>query len=1051
MSNENPPFNNLNYLIHHIFLPPQLPQQDDGSLQADRALCARVIQEASSFHDVLVSTDDLHKWGAITKMLIHLGRIQQSMDDLTGMIGNMRIGDTLIIPIAAQNSAVILRKKREHTVVECFEVDPPNSEIMATTGRLVCVYPHAAIGVPNITFEHSTFLRELASFLTNMAVDILPDSEAFARKAGIQVDEFRDSASGHYIVHLLPAILRGYAGTFPADVYRTRKRIRNEILWDNARAPWRRNPIWLTIRVAIQSTLKKDPDSADTLYKSFMRVALRHARKDRSPRHQTPSISPQLQDLAIAASAAATDLLELRWDSIRHEQAKSSGWAPATLDLEQDTLLSLSNSKDYIVQRIAQEGIRTAVNRSQPTEPARTCQTDDFRTLTSATLRDAFSGDKDVFLALADFEASVQRNIDTWVSAYREESDCAVIATCIKEYDAAAQRHYKDDPESQLMRLLVIFDLWVALDKLAVFHHPELRDYSPEVPLDILEPLLIRKALPLERAICVQRYLRHRHRNLRATHGSVFTDDTGAMTFAARYFASSAELQDLYRKILDDAETHRAAKITELGRVGEYNSFLEQATAHGRCDYWEDRWGNQRHSSGCTKCYLMTRAAEMKIRVYEWPLPSKTADAQNVVFKLCVPTTFRIWRDITSMILGDICVVEPSDPAQIATTLDGFGGLQAYLSVAGLPRVTYASYTKSFLISHYRDRTVATATVGDICVPNGLKYRLHDGLRHCCLASQDQAHASLNLHEHISFGSLRSGGRLQWLNITRELRMRVLAFHHTEVHTLFAQAASQIGPISADDIAEWHVELAEHAFGQLLLDELESLLSDTRDNWSNATTVQTIVFLLCRWLVSAHIHTDLVVRGCLLLREARNVMYGWMCVLVAQLQGFTDQAMVTDFQNRICTVAAICRATYDVDPIYFDHVLSSEDDVSLIIQCSIIIHDHSPPRSTDINGPLRTLLLRDRRLSHSIEAFLKARIESNHAGLDNAVQLEWPGYHPDGPWVFSSGANQCWASTQTASVAGADPQVIDINIRDGRLLVDGKPHQEKRTRLGCSP
>ncbi|KAJ7128318.1 hypothetical protein C8R44DRAFT_850853 [Mycena epipterygia] len=1097
MSNENPPFNDLNYLIHHIFLPQQLPQKDDSSFQADRVLCARVIQEASSFHGILVSTDELQKWAPVTKMLIHLGRIQRSMDDLAGMIGNMQIGDTLIIPIAAQNAAVILRKKREHTIVECFEVDPPNNEIMATTGRLVCMYPHAAICVPNITFEDSTFLRELASFLANMAVDVLPDSEAFARKAGIRVDEFRDSASGHYIVHLLPAILRGYAGTFPADVHRTRKRVRNEILWDNARAPWRRNPIWLVIRVAIQSTLKQDPDSTDTLYKSFMvylmtqilRTATEKAvssellfcMRAKIARRVTklPSISPQLQALTIAASGAATNLLELRWDTIRGEQAKSSNWAPATLDLEEDTHLSLFNSKDYMLQRIAQEGVRTAVVRSQPTEPARKCQTDEFRTLTSATLQDAFSG-KDVFLALADFEASVQNNIDTWVSGHREESDCAVITTCIKEYNAAAQRHYKDDPEGQSMRFLIVFDLWVALDKLTIFHHPELRDYSPEVPLDILEPLLIQKALPLERAIYIQRYLRGRHRNLRPTHGSVFTDDTGPGTFAARYFASSAELQGLYRKIVDDAETDRAAKITELGRAkGEYNSLLEQATAHESCDYWEDGLGNQRHSSSCQKCHLTNRAAEMKIRVHEWPLPSKTADAENLVFELRVPTAFRIWRDITAMILGDICAVKRSRPAEIETMLAGYAGLKVYLSPTGLPRVTYASYTKPFLVSHYRDRTVATATTGDICVPNGLKYRLYDGLRDCwatasftctlhdtctpalpssspyfpsahtiastlhtpnsVLASQDQAHASLNLHEHISFGSLRSGGRLQWLNITRELRMRVLAFHHAEVHTLIAQAASQIGPILADDVAEWHVELAEHAFGQLLLDELESLLSDTRDNWSNATTVQTIVFLLCRWLVSAHIHTDLVVRGCRLLREARNVTYGWMRVLATRLQGFTDQAMITDFQNRICTVAAICRATYDVDPIHFDHVLSSEEDVSLIIQCSIIIHDNSPPRRTDIIDPLCTLLLRDRRLSYFIEAFLKARIESNRDGLDNAVQLEWPGYHPGSPWVFSSGANQCWASTRTASVAGADPQVVDINIRDGRLLVDGKP------------
>ncbi|KAF7350232.1 hypothetical protein MVEN_01326600 [Mycena venus] len=1081
MSNKEKPFDELNYLIHHVFLPPKLPQEEDGSRQADRVLCTRIICEAISFQGTLVSPHDLQKWAVATRMLQHLGRIQQSMDSLPELIGYMRIGDAIVIPIAAQNAASILPTAR---------LWPPSAVLSACT-------PHAAIGVSNSTFNDPAFRQELVSFLTHMAVDILPDSEPFVKKAGTQVSEFRDSASGHYIVHLLPAILRGYAGSFAADVHRTRKRVRNEILWEKARAPWRRNPLWLVIRVAIQSALRQDSESTDTLYKSFMvhlmtkilRTAVENSlssellfcmrAKIARRVEKLPTISPKLHDLANDTSRAATALLEGRWNTIRLEQEKSSYWAPAELDLEQDTYLSLPNSKDYIQQRIAQDGVRTVPDRFQPTESLRACQTDEFRTLTSAILQEAFVRGKDVFVALADFEASVQNNIDMWVSGHREESDCAVIATCIKEYNAAAKLRYAGDPENQSMRLLVIFDLWVALDQLALFYYPELRDYSPEVPLEILEPLLIRKSLPLERVVNIQRYLRARH--LGAIYGSVFTDSTAPTTFAARYFARSPELRQLYQKIRDNAQNDRDAKITELSTAQkEYRSLLERAKARGKCDYTENRWGYEVHSYYCEKCRLETAAADMKIMVHEWPLPSNIGDAKNVVFELCLPTAFRIWRDMTAIILGDICAVNPPTKAEIATRLDGYAGLRAYLPWNGLPRITYASYTKSFLVSHYQSQAVSVATTDSICKPNGLRYRLYDCSR-CCwaaasfsqcslydactpalspsspyfpsahtlastlhtpnsiLASQDQARASLNLHEHYSFGSLRSGGRLQWLNITRELRMRVLAFHHPDVHTLIAQAASQIGPISRQDVAEWHVELMEHAFGQVLLDELEGLLSDTRDNWSNTTTIQTIVFLVGRWLVSAHGHPDLVVRGCRLLREARTVTYDWMRLLISRLQGFTDQETVAEFQTRICTIAAVCRATYDVDPIYFASVLSSDEDASIIVECSIIIHDNSPPRDPDIHDPLRTLLMRDRRLSHSIEPFLKTRIEHSRGGLDKAVQREWPGYSPAGPWVFATGENGCWASTQTASVAGANPQVVDINIRNGTLLVDGKP------------
>ncbi|KAJ7160688.1 hypothetical protein C8R43DRAFT_343067 [Mycena crocata] len=165
MANYNLPFTALAYLIDHIFLPQKLPQKDDGSFEANYALCTRLIQAADSFRrEILVSTAEQQKWAGVLKALNQLAGVQQSMDGLAELIRNLGVGDTIVVPIAAQNAAVILRKQQTHTVVECFEVDPPNREIMATTGRLLCVYPHAAIGLPNNTFD-PLFCQELASFL----------------------------------------------------------------------------------------------------------------------------------------------------------------------------------------------------------------------------------------------------------------------------------------------------------------------------------------------------------------------------------------------------------------------------------------------------------------------------------------------------------------------------------------------------------------------------------------------------------------------------------------------------------------------------------------------------------------------------------------------------------------------------------------------------------------------------------------------------------------------------------------------------------------------
>ncbi|KAJ7636920.1 hypothetical protein FB45DRAFT_1056179 [Roridomyces roridus] len=1092
--------NQLHYLINHIFLPPELPQKDDASLEANSTLCACILEAGASFSNTLASTEERQGWATVMKMLERLDCDQPSTERLAHLMGNMSMGDSLVVHVAAQNAAVILRKKDEGMIIESFEVDPPNSKIMATTGRVVCTYPHAAIGVPNATFDDSSFRRELSSFLANMAVDVLPDSEAFAKKAGTKVSEYRDSASGHYITHLLPAILRGYTGAFSADVCRTKKRVRNEIRWEDAWAPWRRNPLWLVIRIAIQSLLRQTPGSTDNLYKSFMvhlmaqllstaamldvSRELLFCMRARIARRVTKLSSnlPQIRTLASPAMEEAACALESRWKVIQLEQQASSPWAPATFDLDNDTRLSLRNSRAYLQQRIAQIGDGSAAPRAtQPTEVPRLCQTSDFLSLTRSKLHDALHGsDRDVSLALWDFEASVQNHLDEWVDSGRDAEDCEVLATCLNEYDAAANAHYEGHPESQSLRFLTILELWVALDCIALSHHPQLMDFSPEVPLDILEPLLINKARSLERSEYLHQYLRARHDG--AISGrSVFTDDVGGHTFAAQYYANSTRLQDLHNRIIADAERSRNAKLIELANAkSDYNALVDEARSM-TCNYSKDKWGRLHHKTkSCHKCKKERKAAQMKIQVHEWPLPAGRADAINVIFELNLPTAFRVWRDITATILGDACTVPKSKSPEINTLLHNYSALKVYRTDPRFSQVTLASSVKPFVGSHYKSPKVSVATEEAICTPNGLVFQLYDDRRQCwapcsfpqvsfiatctptlprsspyfplantigttlhtpnsVIASQDQADRSLSLHEHISFGTLRSGGRLQWFNIVRELRTRVLSFHHPEVHTLLAQAALQLGPITSQNSMEWHVELNSLAFGHLLLDEIERLIVDVQGNWSNATTVETAVILLCRWLVSAHMNSELVARGCNLLRDARRVTYGWMRDLVPRLHDLTDDASITDFQARICSIAAICHSTYNVDPIHFEHVFSSDDDVSKFIECSIIIHDTYPFRDANVIEPLRTLLQRDRRLSHSVESFLRTRIRASRTGLDKAIQAAWPGYVLHGPWVFSAGQNACWARTTTAGVAGASPQTVDINLRDGRFLVDGKP------------
>lgn len=138
---------------------------------------------------------------------------------------------------------------------ECFEVMFPNDKVMGTVGKLVSSFPGPAVAFPVETFDKPAFRRELANFLVEMHKDCLDGAASITRKAGRNVVEEREAPHPHYISQLLRGILYGLSGGRSANVRRFSKRIDDVIMWDNAKLPWRRSPIWLVLRVGLQSTL----------------------------------------------------------------------------------------------------------------------------------------------------------------------------------------------------------------------------------------------------------------------------------------------------------------------------------------------------------------------------------------------------------------------------------------------------------------------------------------------------------------------------------------------------------------------------------------------------------------------------------------------------------------------------------------------------------------------------------------------------------------------------------------------------------------------------
>ncbi|GBE85332.1 hypothetical protein SCP_0705190 [Sparassis crispa] len=1079
----------LAYIANHTFFPLKVPQRSDQSRVNDRAMCSIVCRFAEQYREC--AEVDRTLWDPMIRMLENLRRIETCevlpAEDIQHQITCMHIGDSVVFYVRAQNAAVVVRKFAEEFVFESFEVAPSTADVMKATGKLLCSYPGPAIAVPNDIVEDVHFLKELSSFLAQMSVDEL-DSAATTRKAGSTVVEKRDSASPRYITQLLTGILRGVGR--PADVDRVSKRINDDILWKDAYLPWRRSPLWLVIRVALQTSLGRA--NALSEYKLFMvffmsRLLRLTVQEEFASDHLycfRAKLSRRLYKLGSSAPLFITQevkeavdetesLLQQRWQKIQEQQAVSPPWSPSTLDVQSDTRLTLHHSRDYISKRLTTKSTASAACSFEPNHTRRLRDTHccDFRTFDEGVLSTAFAADGDIYVALADFEMLVQNRVDNWVAeCLHDEWACVKLAKCIERYSEAAPKAYDRNPEDQSIALLTIFELWVALDKLAVNQCPLLQDYSPEVPHTLFQPLLLRKRVLLDRLSRIEGYLDRRRKRARGGW-SVFNDKMDANSLAVRFFSESPGLQTLKERIQLDAKAERAKKCAELQQSNnQHRDLIAQAALHPHV-YMVTRKGKRIHVGGhkCENCSLTNQAKRMKIVPHEWPLPEDEYAAQATVFELECPVSFGAWRAATYHILHDVCQNKTPQHASPPLILKKYTALMKYVKFEQrFTRISFASTTKSFLQAHYKTVSIP-ATSTSVCVKNGLTYRLYDSqgdewaanylqnsskvVQHCTfslsgtsryrtmqyaiqdtkhcpnevLACQSECPADLDLHEYTAFGLLRSGALLQWLNILRSIHARELSFDREEVHLLLVQAIWQVGPW-CDAIRTSHVEPSDRDFGLLLLTELRDLLSSIEGNWSNATSAKSVIMLSCRLLPST-MDQDVRESAYGLLRDARRITFRWLHELSENLSKAVREDEIFSLQLRICAMAAICRSTYDADLDDLEALLASEEDVSVLIQCAVHLHDNIPTEK-DIPSDLSLLLARDRRLSHFLEPALIRRVSGV---LDKPVATLWQEFQEGQTWVQLQEPNDRWMTV------AYDHTTVHINVLNGELLVGGKP------------
>lgn len=160
-------------VVHHVFLPPKLPQQADED--SDSIALINTVLSA------LVALRDLLPPSSPPKALKEASGLLSNIKSINGLAGGridevrlrkiltlLPVGRTLAANVSSQNAAVLITRRPDELVFEEFELSPLAADVVGTEGRLARSFPGLAVAVPVSILIGSDFSSMVASTLSTM-------------------------------------------------------------------------------------------------------------------------------------------------------------------------------------------------------------------------------------------------------------------------------------------------------------------------------------------------------------------------------------------------------------------------------------------------------------------------------------------------------------------------------------------------------------------------------------------------------------------------------------------------------------------------------------------------------------------------------------------------------------------------------------------------------------------------------------------------------------------------------------------------------------------
>jgi hypothetical protein len=413
------------------------------------------------------------------------------------------------------------RDGEDSVIFEVFETSPSPKDVLAADGALLWDFPDRSAEIPWVKFCETSFQKSLALFLEQAAQEPLQRFAARTRKAGASVIEIRDTTDPVLFLEFLMPLLAAIG--IPTSVPKVRKRVRDDVQIYNAELPWRRDPSWLILRVAIQRQLclTLGNECGRACYKFLICAALAQLLEDcvgqLSP-ERTLTLRAKLcrrlakmelekSNVCESASAVykqllasigsfceniivkATQQVNYAWDEYKRRIGRSIPKIASRAD-KTALIISLPRSGQYLrtLLHLAPSIRRNRISLHLPP-------------LDDGTIRAARKLAESYF-RFAEMDTSVKHKTVSTTGVKRSyQSRCVELAAAIDDLFAAACSISASKPEQMSSFILNLFEIWITMDKCAVLACSLLCEYHPIFPPEALDVLLLPTASEMKRLL----------------------------------------------------------------------------------------------------------------------------------------------------------------------------------------------------------------------------------------------------------------------------------------------------------------------------------------------------------------------------------------------------------------------------------------------------------------------------------------------------------------------------------------------------------------------